>query len=193
MTVPKSKVHVLLALMKLLDLIDTLASAALKITNAYRMVFSSLCMFWAGVSFLLSRLLRASIIYYKLLGVLGFWATDSDYANIEAVGPLRIFPQLDRQPRDLPRLVPAVAERRPHGVSRSEFSAEWQARRAAARQSASRMCRVLPDRNSSPRTPAPWHIRYATGQLQRDQQFLYRYHLQQGRGSGAHVPDPAGS
>ena len=34
-------------------------------------------------------------------------ATDTDFANIESRGRPRVLPQLDRQPRHLPRLVPA--------------------------------------------------------------------------------------
>ena len=36
-------------------------------------------------------------------------ATDADFADIESVVAPRVLPQLDRQPRHLPRLVPAVA------------------------------------------------------------------------------------
>ena len=45
-------------------------------------------------------------------------ATDADYSNIESRGRPRVLPQLDRQPRHLPRLVPAVAEGRPDGLPR---------------------------------------------------------------------------
>jgi len=39
-------------------------------------------------------------------------ATDADFANIESVVGARVLPQLDRQPRHLPRLVPALARRK---------------------------------------------------------------------------------
>ena len=45
-------------------------------------------------------------------------ATDDDYQRDRGRGRPRVLPQLDRQPRHLPRLVPAVAEGRPHGVPR---------------------------------------------------------------------------
>ena len=38
-------------------------------------------------------------------------ATDADYARHRGGDRPRIFPQLDRQPRHLPRLVPALPER----------------------------------------------------------------------------------
>ena len=41
-------------------------------------------------------------------------ATDTDFANIESVVGHEVLPQLDGQPRDLPRLVPAEPEGRPH-------------------------------------------------------------------------------
>jgi aminopeptidase N len=44
-------------------------------------------------------------------------ATDTDFANIERGRP-RVLPQLDRQPRHLPRLVPAQPEGRPDGLPR---------------------------------------------------------------------------
>ncbi len=48
-------------------------------------------------------------------------ATDMDYERIESVVGPRIFPQLDRQPHHLPRLVPAVPEGRPDRLPRPEL------------------------------------------------------------------------
>ena len=39
-------------------------------------------------------------------------ATDADFADIEARHRARVFPQLDRQPHHLPRLVPALPQGR---------------------------------------------------------------------------------
>ena len=46
-------------------------------------------------------------------------ATDADFAAHRGGDRARIFPQLDRQPHHLPRLVPALPEGRPHGFPRS--------------------------------------------------------------------------
>ena len=86
-------------------------------------------------------------------------ATDADFANIESVVAPRVLPQLDRQPRDLPRLVPALAEGRPHGLPRPGVQpGHGAARPARARSSASRTCASCA-RASSPRTPARWRTR----------------------------------
>ena len=45
-------------------------------------------------------------------------ATDVDYLEHRPRGRARVLPQLDRQPRHLPRLVPALAQGRPHGLPR---------------------------------------------------------------------------
>ena len=45
-------------------------------------------------------------------------ATDADFAQHRGGDRARIFPQLDRQPHHLPRLVPALPEGRPHGFPR---------------------------------------------------------------------------
>ena len=57
-------------------------------------------------------------------------ATDGDYQGIEIRHRPRVFPQLDRQPRHLPRLVPAFAEGRADGLSATRNSPPT---RAAAR------------------------------------------------------------
>ena len=48
-------------------------------------------------------------------------ATDADFDNIARRRRARIFPQLVGRPRDLPRLVPAVAEGRLHRLPRPEL------------------------------------------------------------------------
>ena len=58
----------------------------------------------------------------------------------------RIFPQLDRQPHHLPRLVPALPEGRPHRLPRPGILAPTCAR---ARSSASPTCAACAPRNSS--------------------------------------------
>ena len=45
-------------------------------------------------------------------------ATDDDFARVESIVGHEYFPQLDRQPRHLPRLVPAHPQGRPHRLSR---------------------------------------------------------------------------
>ena len=45
-------------------------------------------------------------------------ATDADYRRHRARHRARIFPQLDRQPHHLPRLVPALPQGRADGLSR---------------------------------------------------------------------------
>ena len=68
-------------------------------------------------------------------------ATDADYANIEIGGRPRVLPQLDRQPRHLPRLVPAVAEGRPDGLPRPGVQpGPGRHARRRAPSSASRTC-----------------------------------------------------
>jgi hypothetical protein len=101
-------------------------------------------------------------------------------------GGARILPQLDRQPRDLPRLVPAVAEGgpdrvpRPGILGRPGFACGQAHRRRApaAHAAVSRGRRAV-------RAPGA-----ALG-LQRDQQLLHIHRLRQGRGSGAPVSHPA--
>ena len=99
----------------------------------------------------------------------------TDFANVERRRP-RILPQLDRQPRHLPRLVPAHAEGRPHRLPRPAVhrrhdgaglpvaAAAASARRSPASPTCAACCAP-----SSPRTPARWPTRSA-GQLPGDQQ-----------------------
>jgi aminopeptidase N len=48
-------------------------------------------------------------------------ATDMDFERIESVVAPRVFPQLDRRPDHLPRLVPALPEGGPDGLPRPEL------------------------------------------------------------------------
>ena len=96
----------------------------------------------------------------------------------------RIFPQLDRQPHHLPRLVSALPEGRPHGFPRSGIFlrhalAPGQAHRRCA-QSARRAIR-RGRRAAGASGPA--------GDLQGDQQLLHQHRLRKGRGSRAHGAD----
>ena len=70
-------------------------------------------------------------------------------------GRPRVLPQLDRQPRHLPRLVPAVAEGRPHGLPRPGVLERPGLARASSASTRSRTCAA----SSSPRTPARWRTR----------------------------------
>ena len=96
----------------------------------------------------------------------------------------RIFPQLDRQPRHLPRLVPAVAEGRADGLSRpGVLGRPGQPRGEAHRR------RAGAARGAVPRGCRPAGASGAAGPLHRDRQFLYRDGLQQGRRGHPHDGD----
>ena len=69
----------------------------------------------------------------------------------------RIFPQLDRRPRHLPRLVPADPEGRPHGLSRPAVHRPTCIPRRSSGSATSRSCAT----RSSPRMPGRWPIRSA--------------------------------
>ena len=114
-------------------------------------------------------------------------ATDADFAQHRGGDRARIFPQLDRQPHHLPRLVPALPEGRADGLPRPGIL-----RRSALarRSSASPTCAVCA-RSSSSRTPARWPIRCGPSVYQRDQQLLHRDRLREGRRGGAHDQDAA--
>ena len=68
----------------------------------------------------------------------------------------RIFPQLDRQPHHLPRLVPALPEGRPHGFPRSGIFLRHALARGEAHFRRAQACAP----RSSSRTQAPWRIRF---------------------------------
>ena len=69
----------------------------------------------------------------------------------------RVLPQLDRQPRDLPRLVPALAQGRAHRLPRPGVLG----RHGLARGRADRRGREPAAHCSCPRTPARWRTRCA--------------------------------
>ena len=73
-------------------------------------------------------------------------ATDADYLGVESVIAPRVLPQLDRQPRDLPRLVPALPEGRADRLPRPGVH---RATCTRARSSASRTCAACAPRSSS--------------------------------------------
>ena len=86
-------------------------------------------------------------------------ATDADYASDRIGRRPRVLPQLDRQPRHLPRLVPAEPEGRPDGLSRPGVQhGHGREPRPRAPSSASRTCACCAS-SSSPRTPARWRTR----------------------------------
>ena len=103
-------------------------------------------------------------------------ATDDDFSAIEAVIGARILPQLDRQPRHVPRLVPAVAEGGPHRLSRPGVLE----RPGLARRRAHRRCRV-PATRAVRRGRRPDGAPGAPGRVRGDQQLLYGYRLRKGR------------
>ncbi len=93
----------------------------------------------------------------------------------------RVFPQLDRQPRHLPRLVSVVAEGRPDGLSRPGILR----RPGLARGEADRRC-ARPARGAVPRGCRAAGASGAARPVYRDQQFLYRDDLPEGRGGHPH-------
>ena len=75
----------------------------------------------------------------------------------------RVFPQLDRQPHHLPRLVPALPEGRPDGLSRPGVHR----RPALARRRRGSATCAACARSSSSRTPAPSPIRCGRSSIAR--------------------------
>ncbi|XQU68070.1 hypothetical protein OJJOAM_000801 [Cupriavidus sp. H18C1] len=111
-------------------------------------------------------------------------------------GRPRVLPQLDRQPRDLPRLVPAVAEGRADGVPRPGIlrrhdGAAGGRRRLGPRGQAHRG-RARAAAGAVPRGRRPDGASGAARQLRGDQQLLHRDGVRERRRGRAHVPDPAG-
>ena len=97
----------------------------------------------------------------------------------------RVFPQLDRQPHHLPRLVPALpegrADRLPRpGILRRQALAAGEAHRRRAHAARAR---------SSPRTPARSRTRCGREVYQRDQQLLHGDGLREGRRGHPHAQD----
>ena len=95
----------------------------------------------------------------------------------------RVLPQLDRQPRHLPRLVPAVAEGGPHrlprpGVRRRHLLAPGDAHPGSAR----------PARGAVPRGRRPDGAPGAPAVVHGDLELLHRHRVREGRGGGADDP-----
>ena len=82
-------------------------------------------------------------------------ATDIDYAAYRGDHRARVFPQLDRQPHHLPRLVPALPEGRPDRLPRPGVLLRRALAPGAAHRRGARPCA----RGSSPRMPARSPIR----------------------------------
>ena len=89
-------------------------------------------------------------------------ATDDEYEAIEAVIAPRVLPQLDRQPRHLPRLVPAHAEGRAHGLPRSAVHQPTRPPRAVKRIQRRRGAAHEPVRRGRRPDGAPDPARVAT-------------------------------
>ncbi len=102
-------------------------------------------------------------------------------------GRARIPAQLDRQPRDLPRLVPAVAEGRPDRVPRTAVRGRHPFGRGAADRR-----RAQPARAAVPGGRGPVRPSGAAGRVRRDQQLLHRDGVREGRGIGPHAARHAG-
>ena len=96
----------------------------------------------------------------------------------------RVLPQLDRQPRHLPRLVPALAEGGADGLSRpGVLRRSGQPRGEAHRRRACAACGAV---------PRGWRSAGASGAarpLHHDRQLLYRDGVQQGRRGHPHDGD----
>ena len=112
-------------------------------------------------------------------------ATDADFVQRRAHHCPRIFPQLDRRPGDLPRLVPADAKEGLTVFRDQQFSADMHSA-AVKRIGDVAFMRDAPVRGgcgaagaSDP--PRPLH---------RDQQFLHRHGLPEGRRGHPHAPHP---
>ena len=106
-------------------------------------------------------------------------------------GRPRVLPQLDRQPRHLPRLVPAVAEGRPDGLPRPGVQPGPGRRGIGPRRQAHRgRARAAHRAVPGGRRPdgAPGAARPVPG----DQQLLHRHHLRKGRRGRAHDADAGG-
>jgi hypothetical protein len=100
-------------------------------------------------------------------------------------GRPRVFPQLDGQPRHLPRLVPAQPERRPHGLPRPGIQPGPGRQPIGPRRQAHRR-RARAAHRPVPRRRRPHGPPGAARQLHRDQQLLHRHHLRKRCRGGAH-------
>ena len=103
-------------------------------------------------------------------------------------GRPRVLPQLDRQPRHLPRLVPAVAEGRPHGLPRPGIQPGPGRRGLGARRQAHRGRARAAHRAVPRRRRARWRTRCGPT-VPGDQQLLHRHGLRKRRRGRAHDAD----
>ena len=106
----------------------------------------------------------------------------------------RVLPQLDRQPHHLPRLVPAVAEGRPHGLSRPGVQHGHDGLAVGARHQAHPR-RAVPARGAVRRGRRPDGAPGAPGVVHRDRQLLHQHRLRKrrrGRAHDAHAGRPRG-
>ena len=93
----------------------------------------------------------------------------------------RVFPQLDRQPHHLPRLVPALPEGRADGLPRPGVHLRPALARGHADRRRARPARAPVRRGCGPARPSG-----AARALSRDQQLLHHDGLREGRRGGAH-------
>ena len=113
-------------------------------------------------------------------------ATDGDYRRHRGGDRARIFPQLDRRPHHLPRLVPALPEGRAHGFPRPGIHRRPAIAPGRAHRRRARAARAAVRRGCGPARPPG-----AARGLSRDQQLLHLDRLRQGRRGGAHDQDAA--
>ena len=97
----------------------------------------------------------------------------------------RIFSQLDRRSRDLPRLVPALPQRGPDRLPRPGFF-----RRHALGAGRAHWRRAHAPRGAIPRGRGAARAQCAPRGLSRDQQLLHRDRLPEGRRGRAHAEAP---
>ena len=113
-------------------------------------------------------------------------ATDADFERHRGDHRARVFPQLDRQPHHLPRLVPALPQGRAHGLPRPGIHRRPALARGRAHQRRARLARASVRRGCRPARPSG-----AARALSRDQQFLHGDGLREGRRGRAHAQDAA--
>ena len=99
----------------------------------------------------------------------------------------RIFPQLDRRPHHLPRLVPALAQGRPHRLPRDRLCRRHALACGSAHQRREGLAPApIPGGCGPPRPPRTAAV------LHHDRQFLHRDRLREGRGSHRHAAHDRG-
>ncbi len=116
-------------------------------------------------------------------------ATDADFAGVESVVGARVLPQLDRQPRHLPRLVPADAEGRPDGLPRPGVLGRHDGGRQRTRQRAAASARAVKRIEDVrvlraaqfPEDAGPMAHPIRPDALPGDQQLLHGHRLREGR------------